>query len=480
MDDVVADAYAAVLLAMRNGNGPRENFRAYLLACVRNGAALRRSRTIASVDLDPDAAGLAFEDPERYVEADTVARAFAALSPRWQRALWLTEVEQRTVAEVGGELGLAPNAVAALTYRAREGFAAAYLSEHRAHAAGPACVAVGERLGAYVRTTASPTDVAMVEAHLATCATCRQARDELEDLNASLRSLQGPAAGAVAATATASVAGVAMGGFALAGTGALVKVAAVALLLTPAVALGAQHYSGSTTIDHRRIVTVSNSGDDGTPGAVVATAPSASGQPSDGAGARSGAGAPGSAATAPVGDPGAGQTGATPGELATTAAAAVADAGSTPPTSSGAPGATPGSTLAPGGVPAITLPPISLPPISTPPVTLPGVSLPAITVPSVSLPPVSTPAISTPPVTVAITLPPVTLPGLPLPPITVPPVVITVPSVTVPPITVPSVTVPSITVPSITLPPITVPSVTLPPITVPPVTIPPITVPGLG
>ena len=43
-DDVVADAYAAVLQAMRNGTGPRENFRAYLLACVRNGATLRRSR----------------------------------------------------------------------------------------------------------------------------------------------------------------------------------------------------------------------------------------------------------------------------------------------------------------------------------------------------------------------------------------------------------------------------------------------------
>ena len=45
-----------------------------------------------------------FEDPERYVEADTVARAFASLSPRWQQTLWLTEVEQRSSAEVAAQL----------------------------------------------------------------------------------------------------------------------------------------------------------------------------------------------------------------------------------------------------------------------------------------------------------------------------------------------------------------------------------------
>src|SRR3954453_12852914 len=43
-DDAVADAFAAVLQALRNGNGPREDFRAYLLACVRNACSLRRVR----------------------------------------------------------------------------------------------------------------------------------------------------------------------------------------------------------------------------------------------------------------------------------------------------------------------------------------------------------------------------------------------------------------------------------------------------
>src|SRR6478736_4903154 len=41
-DDAVADAFAAVLQAMRNGNGPHDDFRAYLLACARNASSLRR------------------------------------------------------------------------------------------------------------------------------------------------------------------------------------------------------------------------------------------------------------------------------------------------------------------------------------------------------------------------------------------------------------------------------------------------------
>ncbi len=175
-DDAVADAFAAVLQAMRNGHGPRDDFRAYLMVCVRNSCSLRRARAMAATptELDDDSGGVALEDPERYVEADTVARAFASLSPRWQQTLWMVDVEQRSVDEVGSQLGLRPNAVAALTYRAREGFASAYLSEHVAHAETPRCAVVGAKLGAYVRGNASSSDVALIDEHLEHCADCRQ------------------------------------------------------------------------------------------------------------------------------------------------------------------------------------------------------------------------------------------------------------------------------------------------------------------
>jgi DNA-directed RNA polymerase specialized sigma24 family protein len=123
----VSDAFAGVLAAIRHGHGPRDNFRSYLLATVRNGCRLRLQRiTVAEHGLRPDAGDRpVFENPERYVEADTVARAFASLSPRWQLTLWLTEVEQRPVAEVAARLDLAPNATAALAHRARQAFATA-------------------------------------------------------------------------------------------------------------------------------------------------------------------------------------------------------------------------------------------------------------------------------------------------------------------------------------------------------------------
>ena len=66
VDDVVADAFAGVLEALRNGNGPRDNFRSYLLAAVRNGCRSRWQRINNAADrgLRPGADDSpVFEDP---------------------------------------------------------------------------------------------------------------------------------------------------------------------------------------------------------------------------------------------------------------------------------------------------------------------------------------------------------------------------------------------------------------------------------
>ena len=136
---------------------------------------------------------LLFEDPERYVEADTVARAFASLSPRWQQTLWLTEVEQRSAAEVAAHLHLAPNATAALTRRAREAFATAYLAEHIDSAPDEACERYAPRLAAYVRAQLTDMQRDDVERHLVECPHCQQAVNDLRDVNSSLRKLVPPA-----------------------------------------------------------------------------------------------------------------------------------------------------------------------------------------------------------------------------------------------------------------------------------------------
>ncbi len=63
------------------------------------------------------------------LEHDDVDRAFQALPARWRRVLWQLEVEGRRPRDLADELGMTPNAVAALGMRARAGLRKAYAGE---------------------------------------------------------------------------------------------------------------------------------------------------------------------------------------------------------------------------------------------------------------------------------------------------------------------------------------------------------------
>lgn len=237
-DDVVSDAFAGVLSALRNGRGPRENFRGYLLACVRNGCRSRRAPTVLVEESQLERWNPALEDPERYVEANTVARAFASLAPRWQHTLWMTEVEQLAPTEVSERLELSPNATAALTHRARQAFAEAYLTEHLGAATGKDCRKVAPLLAGYVRNQLREPQQATVERHVASCQHCAAAVDDLRDVNGSLRSLLpigSAAAGAGAVATEVVVTGGVLGGLSigLPSTGLLLKGLVAVLLIAP-------------------------------------------------------------------------------------------------------------------------------------------------------------------------------------------------------------------------------------------------------
>jgi RNA polymerase sigma factor (sigma-70 family) len=259
-DDVVADAFAGVLSALRNGRGPRDNFRRYLLACVRNGCRVRRTRTVPIEESSIERLAPVLEEPEHYVEANTVARAFAALTPRWQHTLWLTEVEQRPAREVSERMHLSPNATAALAHRARQAFATAYLAEHVSAVRRGDCVAHAPQLAGYVRGALTGAALAALEHHLVTCRDCAVAAAELRDVNASLRSIAMPgqllAAGAAAASGSLGAATVATVGVtgsaatataatgvwtAISGASMLVKGLVAILLVAPAISAERPH-----------------------------------------------------------------------------------------------------------------------------------------------------------------------------------------------------------------------------------------------
>ena len=143
VDDLVAEAFARVFDMLSSGRGPDSAFRAYLLTAVRNGM-YERARRDRRLELSEDMArhdpGVPWVDPaEAELNSALAARAFASLPERWRTVLWYSEVEQESTAEVGSRLGLRPNAVAALAYRAREGLRQAFLQAHVSGCDDEAC-----------------------------------------------------------------------------------------------------------------------------------------------------------------------------------------------------------------------------------------------------------------------------------------------------------------------------------------------------
>ena len=209
-EELCAEAFARVLRALRTGHGPDSSFGAYLVTTIRNlhfdqhrrGRDVRE-RLLAAGTLTVDAAD---ESLEAVAERELVGRAYTTLPERWRVILWLTEVEERPVVEIAHQLHLAPNAVAALAYRARDGLRDAWLQPHVAEPSDPACIEVRSWLGGFVRTSITPRRRRLVDAHLERCAECRSQVDGLRVVAARLRSCLAGVVLAAAALALATAA----------------------------------------------------------------------------------------------------------------------------------------------------------------------------------------------------------------------------------------------------------------------------------
>jgi RNA polymerase sigma factor (sigma-70 family) len=198
VDDLVAEAFARLLGALRAGGGPDLALRAYLLTTVRNLFYDRRkydSRVRVTDDLSRHDVWVPFEDTaEQRLEWTLVARAFARLPERWQTVLWHTQVEGESPAAVAQTLGLTPNGVAALAYRARERLRQNYLREHVTTTPTEQCRSIVDRLGGFIRNGLSGRDSTAVDEHLSGCRRCHVLFLELGDVNASLRRVLAPVA----------------------------------------------------------------------------------------------------------------------------------------------------------------------------------------------------------------------------------------------------------------------------------------------
>jgi RNA polymerase sigma factor (sigma-70 family) len=156
-EDLASEAFMNVLKAIKNGSGPRENFRAYLLTAVRNVAATQGSsgdsQPRSPFDEEVLSQTIPVEDHQESVaEKMLTVRAFRSLPTRWQEVLWYRDVEDLSVADVAKIVGMSANAVTQLIRRAREGMKQAWIQgQLNASNTTPECAWLIERVSKYSR-----------------------------------------------------------------------------------------------------------------------------------------------------------------------------------------------------------------------------------------------------------------------------------------------------------------------------------------
>ncbi|WP_187271839.1 sigma-70 family RNA polymerase sigma factor [Aeromicrobium terrae] len=295
-DDLVAESFTRVLALLQDGKGPELAFRAYLLTAVRR-LHVDRVRSTAKVrptddDVELDRPTPSADRSEIAFESAAAAAAYAALPERWQMVLWHLDVEGEKPAAVAPLLGMSPNGVSALAYRAREGLRQSYLQHHLSITQDADCRSCTSRLAAYVRRGLSARAGAEVEAHLDHCRRCTGLYLELIEVNRDLGGMLVPAVLGVSATgyltaaAAAGAAGVAGTAAGAVGIKVVLSTAAKAMVepvKAAGTALGPSGVAASAvvaTVATAGIVTVATQSKDvDPPPAAVASSPAPTATP---------------------------------------------------------------------------------------------------------------------------------------------------------------------------------------------------------
>jgi RNA polymerase sigma factor (sigma-70 family) len=208
-EDLVAEAFTKIFQAVQNGKGPQVGFRPYLFTTIRNLAASwgrdRREAPLEEAETIPDPETTESRTMQA-LDRSLTAQAFRSLPDRWQEVLWYCDVEQMNPAAVAPLLGLTPNGVSALAYRAREGLRQSWIRVHlQSIDEDSECRWVTDRMGAYSRGKLAARETARFEKHLVTCARCTVVLGEADEVGSRLALIVLPlTVGAGAATAYAA------------------------------------------------------------------------------------------------------------------------------------------------------------------------------------------------------------------------------------------------------------------------------------
>lgn len=187
-EDIAAEAFARVLDTVRQGDGPLEAFRAYLLRSVAQVAQNARSRR----GLSGQVGGYGDATLEA-LDQHFIARAYDQLTPEQREILWYIDVERLPLGDAATMLGVAPGTAATLAAEARDALGREYLQVHMEQRADqPGCAATLERVPTYIRGGAGTLQRMRIERHIGGCASCSLAVAELNEIGAGLREVLGP------------------------------------------------------------------------------------------------------------------------------------------------------------------------------------------------------------------------------------------------------------------------------------------------
>ncbi len=198
-DDIVSDAFARVLRVLDRGGGPDVAFRPYLLATVRTVAVDHFRKTGRELPSEHDDLDLRLIEHDGVLDLNATSDievavnvAFESLPERWRLVLWHCELEGAAPGEVADLLGMNPNAVSALLYRARTGLRTAFVKA-RAEATAGQCHELAIRLQNDEPDALSNAERAEIEAHLIGCDACRDMFARGADVTVAMHSIVGPA-----------------------------------------------------------------------------------------------------------------------------------------------------------------------------------------------------------------------------------------------------------------------------------------------
>ena len=198
-EDIAADAFASIFRAIKNGGGPNENFRAYVYSSVRNMAHKRRrglhGEIVGLVDASADEIGTSVEgEVFSKLDEERMNRVFYAMEPKQREVLWLTQVEDLPLKEVGERLGVTPGNAGVMAHRARHAFVKLWIQSYvkDSDATGEHQWALSH-VGDYLSGNASDATKKRMSEHLEECPDCVAVIDDVDTVWRQLRTRIVPA-----------------------------------------------------------------------------------------------------------------------------------------------------------------------------------------------------------------------------------------------------------------------------------------------